>query len=286
MAEIKVAVINDSTVLTDRQVQDVVPVLEFQVHKHFSRAWGIDADLRFVPRPQEPGADEWQLVILDDSDRGEDLGYHELTNTGQPLCKVFARSDQTRGYQWTVTASHELLEMLGDPNASLGVLVQPNACDSFLYAYEVCDPCESEAFAYAIPQPGGGPVLVSDFVYPAWFEPLREARSTQFDFGGHIDAPLQCLPGSHMDVFDINCRVWRRYLGEGQPYRYEPRSLLGTRRERRRRPRNRWRRSTVVHAHARRPGGPPSGVELASGVLDQISSSIDALKEAIDRLDP
>lgn len=284
MPGIRVAVINASTVLSDHQVEKVVPALQFQVTHHFSPAWGIAADLRFIPRTEEPPRDQCCLVILDDSDRAEALGYHELTPGGQPLCKVFARSDNIRGFRWTVTASHELLELLADPNAHLGVFVQPNAYDSFVYAYEVCDPCEAEVFAYSIDQPDG-PVFVSDFVYPAWFEPLREIRSTPFDYGGYIQAPLQCLPGSHMDVFDVNCGIWRNFRGEGQPYRYEPRPLYGTRRERRRRARNRWRRSTVVRAHAQRPGAPPAGSGRDSQALGQLSSSIEALKAAIARLE-
>ena len=279
--EIKIAIMNDSTVLTDDQVYGKVPALQAQISDDFAPAWGIDAVLRPVPRGEEPHRDEWWLAILDDSDRAEALGYHELTNAGLPICKVFARSDQARGFQWTVTASHELLEMLADPNTHLGALVQANAFDRFLYAYEVCDPCEAEAFAYTMPQAGG--TLVSDFVFPAWFDPLREIGSTRFDQGRHIQAPLQLLPGSHMDVLDITCNVWRHFRGEGQAHRYEPRPLFGTRRERRRKPLDRWRKSTVVGA--RRPGERAEALELTSEVLDRLASNIRELREAIDRLE-
>jgi hypothetical protein len=43
---------------------------------------------------------------------------------GFPIGKVFAASDLKAGTSWTVTASHELLEMLGDPNINLTVFVQ------------------------------------------------------------------------------------------------------------------------------------------------------------------
>jgi hypothetical protein len=45
MANIQVAVINTSTVLTDDQVQAAVPALQIQVHRDFAPVWGIDADL-------------------------------------------------------------------------------------------------------------------------------------------------------------------------------------------------------------------------------------------------
>ena len=279
--EIKIAVMNDSTVLTDDDVSASVPALQTQIREHFYPAWGINAALRFVRRGEEPSQDEWWLVILDDADRAEALGYHNLTKDGLPISKVFARTDRVHGFQWTVTASHELLEMLADPNTHLGALVQPNAFDRFLYAYEVCDPCEAEVFAYTIPEEGGTPV--SDFVFPAWFDPLREIGSTRFDQRGHMQAPLQLLPGSHMDVLDITCNIWRHFRGEGRAYRHEPSPLFGTRRERRRKPRDRWRRSTVVRA--RRPAEHRESLELTSEVLDRLSSNIRELREAIDRLE-
>ena len=75
--------------------------------------------------------------------------------------KVFAKTDLQYNSSWTVTASHELLEMLGDPEINLGVFVQPNAQTGRLYAYENCDACESDNYGYQI-----GNILVSDFVFP------------------------------------------------------------------------------------------------------------------------
>jgi len=59
MADIQVAIINGSTVLTDNEVQAVVPDLQMQVHDHFAPAWGIDADLVFVPTGDTPPAGAW-----------------------------------------------------------------------------------------------------------------------------------------------------------------------------------------------------------------------------------
>src|SRR5215470_4975351 len=176
MADIKVAVINASTVLTDAQVQAVVPALQTQVHSHFAPAWGIDADLTFVPKTTKPASGAWWLVILDNSDQAGALGYHDVTTEGLPLGKVFAGTDLQYGVQWTITASHELLEMLADPDIDLTVFVQPDNKSGRIYAYEVCDACEADNYGYAIDG-----TMVSDFVYPAWFESFRAASSTQFD---------------------------------------------------------------------------------------------------------
>jgi len=44
MANIRIAVINASTVLTDDEVQAAVPALQTQVHRDFAPIWGIDAE--------------------------------------------------------------------------------------------------------------------------------------------------------------------------------------------------------------------------------------------------
>ena len=246
MAGIQIAVMNASTVLKDQDVQAIVPDLQTQVQRDFMPAWGINADLIFVPSNARPPADAWWLTILDNSDQANALGYHDLTDQGLPLSKVFAASDLQAGYHWSVTASHELLEMLVDPDINLTVFVQPNSYTGTLYAYEVCDACEAEQYAYTICS-----TLVSDFVYPAWFESFRSPESTQFDFGRHIQQPLELLPGGYIGIFDVRSGTgWHQLSAHGNSAhaRYL-RALPGSRRERRRIPRDQWRLSTP-HAPA------------------------------------
>jgi hypothetical protein len=198
MADIKVAVINQSTAVTDAAVAALVPALQKQVNSDFAPAWGVPADLRFVPHGGKPNPGEWWLAILDDSDQAQALGYHDLTNEGLPMGKAFAGSDLKLGVSWTATVSHELLEMLADPNINLTVFDQtPYGC-ARLYAYEVCDACEDDQFGYNIDG-----LLVSDFVLPSWFESFRASGSTKFDFRGHIDAPFKLLTGGYIGVNDI-----------------------------------------------------------------------------------
>ena len=75
MSNIRVAVINASTTLTDAEVQAVVPALQVQVHNDFAPAWGIDADLSFVGTGGQPAPGAWSLAIMDNSDQQDALGY-------------------------------------------------------------------------------------------------------------------------------------------------------------------------------------------------------------------
>ena len=239
MANIKVAVINASTVLSDNQVKAAVPALQTQVHRDFAAAWGIDADLTVVAKNSKPSAGSWWLVILDNSDQAGALGYHDLTKQGLPLGKVFAGSDMKLGYNWTVTASHELLEILADPDINLTAFVESSATTGILYAYEVCDACEADGFGYKI-----SGTLVSDFVYPAWFESFRKKGSTQFDYGKRIKKPFELLKGGYIGVYDVKSGGgWHQITAERGSYRYVIRPDVGSRRERRRTTRDQWLKS-------------------------------------------
>lgn len=247
-ADLKVAIINESTVLSDSQVASVVPDLQTQVHRDFNSAWGIDADLSFVPQGGTPDGGAWWLAVLDDSDQAGALGYHDVTNEGLPLGKVFAGSDLKLGNSWTVTVSHELLEMLADPEVNLTVFVQPTADAGTLYAYEVCDACEGDQFGYKI-----GQTLLSDFVYPAWFESFQSEGDTQFDFGKYITKPFSLLADGYIGVLNVTTGSgWQQLTAEKGRYKYEARPRVGSRRERRRTPRDQWLASRVMFGSQRR----------------------------------
>lgn len=247
MAQIKISISNESTVLTDDQVSNVVPALQTQVTRDFAPVWGVDADLDFVPKGQPAPTGHWWLVVLDNSDQAGALGYHDMTSEGLPLGKVFAGTDKAFGAQWTVTASHELLEMLVDPAINLTALTMTpfdfnHNVVGRLYAYEVCDPCEADGDGYQIDG-----VLVSDFVFPAWFESFRPISSTQFDQQSKMINPFQLLPGGYAGVYDMTSGTGWQQISLPMPQeRTSPasqRAPIGSRRERRRTPRNQWLRS-------------------------------------------
>ncbi|TMC47830.1 MAG: hypothetical protein E6J14_14390 [Chloroflexi bacterium] len=241
MANVQIAVVNASTVLEDRDVAAVVPALQKQVSRDFAPPWGADADLTFVPKDGTPAAGTWWLSVLDNSDQAGALGYHDLTNEGLPLGKIFALSDKQYGLQWTVTASHELLEMLADPDINQTVFVQNDATSGILYMHEVCDACEADKYGYEIDG-----TLVSDFVFPAWFESFWKPASTRFDYQNQIQAPFTLLPGGYIGLFDVTAGTgWQQQTGAEAAATYGSRPRPGSRRERRRTPRNQWLRSEV-----------------------------------------
>jgi len=236
LAPIQISVINASTVVADDDVRPVVDALQKQVTSDFFPAWGVNAQLNFVTTGSTPPANTWWLTILDDTDQAGALGYHDLTPDGLPIGKAFAGTDLKYGTQWSVTASHELLEMLADPNINLTVFVQDASTTGTLYAYEVCDACEDDRFGYQI-----NSILVSDFVYPAWFENFRAQGSTQFDRMNQIQDPLQLLAGGYIGVFNVTDGTgWQQQTAERTPMNLRHRGHVGSRRERRTILRDQW----------------------------------------------
>ncbi|HJU18987.1 MAG TPA: hypothetical protein VJ770_21235 [Stellaceae bacterium] len=238
---ITVAIVNQSSIVADTAMPAVVDALQRQVHEHFAPAWGIDAALNLVARDAMPDPTWWRLVILDDSDQADALGYHETTASGLPQGLVFARTTQEDGEKWTVTASHELLEMLADPEINLTVFVQDSDESGRLYAYEVCDAVESVAY------PIDG-VPVSDFVLPSYFEPgtAGATPAAPFDYCQQLTMPLpSLLPGGYIGMYQVGMGAGWTQITD---LRMRPRRMVpaaGSRRMRRMLPRRRqvWRPS-------------------------------------------
>lgn len=226
-----IVVANRSTVLADDAIATAVPALATQATRDLCPAWGIAAPtVTFQPGRGPIPVAAWQLLILDNADQAGALGYHDVTASGQPLSKVFAATDLHYGAQWTVTASHELCEMIVDPD-----IIRASEGPAGFYALEVGDPVEADRFGYRI-----GSTLVSDFVLPAWFEPTH--RGAPVDFGRHLLVPHTLTPGGYMSVYQPG-RGWVQHTADAAP---STRAQVGSRRERRRTPRDQWLPSTVA----------------------------------------
>src|SRR5438045_9737349 len=73
-------------------------------------------------RTIKPQLSDWQLVYFDNADAAGALGYHDITKDGQPVAKVFVETTIAAHELVSVTACHELFEMVIDPVANLWAL--------------------------------------------------------------------------------------------------------------------------------------------------------------------
>jgi hypothetical protein len=192
---ISIGVTNESTVISDTDVQDCITAMQIQHDSDFKPAWKTEVLLTFYAKGNVLPPGTWQLVILDDSDQAGALGYHDTTVNGDPMGKIFAKDDLKDGASWTVTLSHEFHEMIIDPYICLLVQV-----GDIFYSYESDDAVEDDSFAKPVKIPNGKSILISDSVTPAWFIPGDS--SGKYDLYGHVSKPFELLAGGYIGVLD------------------------------------------------------------------------------------
>src|SRR5580765_8972575 len=136
----KIACFNKATTPLGVDFDDLIAAMQEYVNKFVAPIWATPAKLikstGFVK-----GA--WAMVFLDDADQPGALAYHDLTPDGFPLSKVFVKTTLANHDLVSVSASHELVEMLVDPAINM-MTTGPDA--KTMYAYESADPVEALAF--------------------------------------------------------------------------------------------------------------------------------------------
>jgi len=188
-----IAVVNQSDVARNREVERIVKAVQKQVNEHFTPAWGLRARLVFNEEPLRA----MKVVIKDKADDEDEgyLGYHFVN--GLPVTYVFAKDDIAERGEFSSTVSHEVLEMLADPGVNLYAqgFYRDKAGrhhDAFI-PYEVCDPVEANVYKI-------DGVKVCNFVLPEWFEPEHEDGEMKMDYLGNLDGPFKLAPGGYSDV--------------------------------------------------------------------------------------
>jgi hypothetical protein len=194
-----VAVIRATTLLTDGQVESWCGAMRVAVTRDFAKYW-TDADIEFVlPNGAiPPGA--YQLWLRDHTDQDGALGYHD--DNGLPIAHVFVADDIANGTSWTVTASHELWEMLANPMIDRFV---ENVVDGVTWKMpvEVADCCEDDQFAYGVTGSDGVRHQISAFALPSWFDPAGTAPFT-FPSIAEINAPFKLADGGYIGRQEVS----------------------------------------------------------------------------------
>jgi hypothetical protein len=234
----QLAVINESTAIADADVQKMLPAFTQQWNKDLLPVWGVDpATFTFVPKSKKPASGAWWLVFLDDSDQANALAYHDLTNEGLPISKVFVKTILSAKESVSVGATHELCEMAVDPWLN-SAYQDPKGT---FWAGEVADPVEDDQYGYKI-----GAILVTDFVTPNWF--AHQHATKAIDLKSHANAAFEVLSGGYAQKFDADSG-WVQVTGALAAKSAQARAPKGSRRERRVRQWKNWEKSNVVWPH-------------------------------------
>jgi hypothetical protein len=140
------------------------------------------------------------LYLWDEADVANALGYHSRNAKGLPFGFVFKKVADNAGESWTVTLSHEALELIADPLVNLLVAgPHPQENRTVFHWYEMSDAVQGETYMI-------DGVEVSNFVLPLYFTPNAE-KGSRNDFLGNAHngetlASFGVNPGGYIGFFD------------------------------------------------------------------------------------
>ena len=238
-----IAVINESTMVTNAQVTTMCQAIQIQLNLHVLPAWNMKAATItfYADKTKVPGY-AWVVSMLDNSTQAGALGYHSLDSDkvdafifAAPVLQnggtvmVFNPKDPSQ-YTVSATLSHEVCEMVGDRYAG-GFSQGPQISAGNLYCQELCDPVENDSYGVTV---GTTVVSVSNFLFPSWFNPqATKALNAPFDYLAKLTAPFTMDAGGYIivasldnegqvtakHVFGEKMPQWRRDYVKGEFYR-------------------------------------------------------------------
>jgi hypothetical protein len=197
------AVINDSTVVSDSDVQLMFEAVKNQLYWQVAPAWNKKfMDSVFVAKGGTIPSDCYPIYILDNADVAGALGYHTEDPGGNIYGRVFAQtilSNNGTILQGSLSVSaclsHEVIEFFVDKGCNLWA--QKDA--THMVAYEACDPVENDSYNV---HAGTQLVTVSNFVLDAWFDAQQTEAGAQYDWLKKCTAPLTMTPGGYLVLLD------------------------------------------------------------------------------------
>jgi hypothetical protein len=197
--------------LSDRVVQSAIRAINRQVAEDFMSYWGFGATLRLEgktrPGRKESAADmrgDAVLYLRNEVRASDAAGFHQNLFGGIPYGVAYLELADLLKEAWTVTLSHEAMELIADPEANL--LVQgphpryPKQSHRKVYHwFEMCDAVQGESYDI-------DGIAVSNFVLPLYFTSSAE-RGGRNDFLGTVTngktlRSFGVNPGAYIGYFD------------------------------------------------------------------------------------
>jgi hypothetical protein len=204
MLPVQVALVSQSDQTDPADVVHVAAALSKQAARDLAPLWTVTATVDAFPALRNVPVGYWPVIVVDHVEGA--AGFH-VDKQGHPYALV-QYSDS-----WSLTASHETLEMLVDPfgRRTAAGRSPKEGQGQVEFLVESCDPCEDSQFAYTIDG-----VLVSDFITPRFYDP-RKTTSARYSFTGSITAPRQIRDGGYISWWDPQSNhVWQELWLSGE----------------------------------------------------------------------
>lgn|SRR5574337_125416 len=217
-----IAVINESTLVTNDQVNTMCQAIQVQLDLHVLPAWNMKAGtIKFYADKNKVPGYAWVVNMLDNSTQAGALGYHSEDNdkidafifAGPVLQNGGVVLHDPHNPQNTSVASvlsHEVCEMIGDRFAGFwsdGPAVVASDGKTYTeYALELCDPVEGDSYDIIV---NGQTVAVSNFIFPSWFNAQATVpENMPFDYLKKLTKPFSMTSGGYLIVRQAGNYQW------------------------------------------------------------------------------
>jgi len=196
----QMALVSEVNEISPSQLSRASAALQKQLTRDFDPIWGVQATIDAFATLDDVPLTYWPILIQQDIHMN--AGGVHLDKSGQPFALVRYSN------QWTLTASHEMLEMSADPFGNRLIQSKSVKPDQgrVEYLVEVCDPSEAADFAYHV-----NGVLVADFYTPHFFDPVKNS-AVRYSFTGAISEPRQVLRGGYLSWHNPPTNKWWQQL--------------------------------------------------------------------------
>jgi hypothetical protein len=204
----QLALVSESTKVTPSDLAQVGAALQKQITRDVMQFWEVKATIDVFPKLEDVPIGYWKVIVMDDIGQKDGIGGIHTNKLGEPFALVKSHADIK---VWSLSASHEAIEMIVDPSLSRRVEGDSPKPEQgrVQYLVEVCDPCQ--ACAYWV-----NGILVSDFYTPRYFDPVA-APEARYSYTRRVTQPRQILKGGYLTWLDpVSNDWWRASWSSGE----------------------------------------------------------------------
>ncbi|WP_440964025.1 hypothetical protein ACL58G_29435 [Massilia sp. GER05] len=216
--------------IDDATLQRTVAAIQLQVDQHLVPEWrcpGILTARRMAHSDVAASVAGTTDAVIYLANQANDpltglepiVGIHRDAGQDKPYGFVYLDKCAEYKEDWSVTLSHEVLELLVDPTAVLTVDDQSGVvARGTKVALEVCDPVQGTPYKI-------GDICVANFVNRAFFGMLGQSKD--MNYRGIPQKPYMPLPDGYVQDTDTTGYSWPRWGAEDSDAQQAARAALG-----------------------------------------------------------
>lgn len=203
--------------ISDPELLAAIRAINRQIADDFVPYWSMPATLRLegtlIDQPRENLSaaimrGDAILYVFSGTGDANTEGFHDRNFRGIPYGVVYSEVSVQTGDPWSVTFSHEALELIADPQGNNYIMGRAphDPRKTVFYWFELCDAVSSQTYTI-------DGVALQNFLLPAYFEPPVPGARTNFlgtdlmPFGiasesylGYYDPEKQSQETAHVDT--------------------------------------------------------------------------------------